>query len=189
MIILPEKGACFVCVPKTGTQAFSQFLEKALRTDESLVFSVESLYEYHANLKEVENTQQLPFSIYDTWTFAVVRNPFDRLVSYCASTDLNFQHDPFGSIKAALLLALETDNRWLLPQVYFTAGVKTIYKFEDLDLAIEDVKVKLGIDSSLSMSKVNESTHKRYPVYFNSETKDLAEHIYADDLREFDYRF
>lgn len=190
MLILPEYGACFVCIPKTGTQALSQYLEKYLRTNESRRFSVESLHDYHASLEEVERVGDLPFSIYNTWTFAVVRNPFDRVVSYCASTDPSFEQNPQESVKRALIDFLENgQNRWMLPQSYFTAGVKQLYQFEALGDAVQSLKDRFGISDSGPMPKVNESFHGRYPMYFDGDSKALAEYAYAEDLRAFEYRF
>lgn len=185
MFISTERRCCFVCVPKTGTQAMTRFLEAGIPNRR--VFNAESLYGYHANLSEVTD---IPFSIYDLWSFAVVRNPFDRLVSYCAAFDTDFQRYPIESIRAALLEAVDNpDNRWLKPQVFFTSGVKTIYRFEDLAAAIKDIKLVLNIDDSLQIDVVNESTHGRYSMYFDSELKALVESTYAEDLQEFGYRF
>src|SRR5690606_24464155 len=133
MIIIPEHALCFVCIPKTGSQAMAMHLDASLRDDESRRFSVESLHDWHANIEETEATGQLPFSLYDMWSFAVVRNPFDRLVSWCAYDDEEFQHNPRGSIANALLKIEQGEaSRWLLPQTYFTAGVKSLYRFEEL---------------------------------------------------------
>lgn len=190
MLILPEHGACFVCVPKTGTQALTQYLEKHLRTSESRKFSVESLHDYHASLAEVDETGQLPFSIYNMWSFAVVRNPFERIVSYCASADLEFERNPQESVKKTLIDFLENgQNRWMFPQSYFTSGVKQLYRFEALDEAVRALKVRFDISDKEPMPKVNESFHDRYPMYFDGDTKLLAEYAYAEDLQAFGYRF
>lgn len=190
MLILPEYGACFVCVPKTGTQALTQYLEKHLRTNESRRFPVESLHDYHASLEEVENVGDLPFSIYNMWTFAVVRNPFERIVSYCAWADPIFEQNPQESVKLAIVDFLENgQNRWMLPQSYFTAGVKQLYRFEALDDAVQSLKGRFNISDSGSMPKVNESFHERYPMYFDGDSKALAEYVYRADLQAFGYRF
>lgn len=190
MLILPEHGACFIAIPKTGGQAMASHLESHLRTPESRTFDVEALHDWHANIEEVESTGALPFSLYDMWSFAVVRNPFDRLVSYCAFNDDYFHHDPRGSLDAHLKMVEEGDaNRWLLPQSYFAAGVKCLYRFEELDSAVLDINARFGIEGSAPLPVINESKRGRYAAYFDRELKARAEEAYKVDLLNFDYRF
>lgn len=189
MLIIPEYGACFVMVPKTGGQALAARLEAALRTPEARTFAVEALHDYHANLEETESTGELPFSLYDMWSFAVVRNPFDRLVSFCAFDDPEFQHNPQHSMAAALQLVEEGNApRWLWPQVHFTAGVKKLYRFEELPAAVQDINARLPIgDEPLAL--VNESVRERHAAYYDSELKARVESVYHEDLLTFGYRF
>ncbi len=168
----------------------SQYLEGQLRHNESIVHGVEALHDWHASISEVEATGELPFSLHDMWTFAVVRNPFDRLVSYCAAFDPDFSADPHSSIHRHLQSMLDGEtNRWLLPQEHFAQAVKTIYRFEFLAEAVKDINQRFGIPADSVLPVVNESEHARYPVYFTGELKGMAETFYANDLRTFDYKF
>lgn len=190
MLIIPEKGACFVCVPKTGTQAMTRYLETALRNDESMVYEVERMHDNHATIAEVEAEQALPFSLYDAWSFAFIRNPFDRLVSHCAKSYPDFLEAPRDAIRDALTRVMQgEENRWMLPQVYFTAGVKALYRFERMEEGFAAIKQRLGIEDDSPLPKINESQRDRYAAYFDNDLKSLAEFVYADDLREFSYGF
>lgn len=187
MLILAEKGLCFVCTPKTGGQAIAKYIENLF--PDRRTFNVERLHYGHANLQEVEESAELGFSIYNMRSVAVVRNPFDRLVSYCASTDPGFHLDHVSSIRNALFTAADDpENRWLKPQGFFTQGVKVVYRFENFKQIIQDLSEILGVDYT-SAPVVNDSVHERYQKYFDNELKGMVEEIYADDLREFGYRF
>ena len=184
MIVLPDYGACFVAVPKAGSQAVSRWLERNAR--KSRTFAAEGLHDWHATIAEVEATGELPFSLHDAWTFAVVRNPFDRLVSFCAKHDEGFAADPQGTLRRRLE---RDDERLLWPQVFFTAGVKTVYRFEALQEACEAIRGRLGFEEAEPLERVNASERGRYQSYYDAELKALAESVYADDLRAFGYGF
>lgn len=189
MLIVPEYAFCFVCIPKTGSQAMSRYLESKLRNDDSTTFWVESLHDWHASVEEVEQVGELPFSLYDVWSFAVVRNPFDRLVSYCAMSD-DFQVAPRNVIRAKLQSAIDgDDDRWMLPQSYFARGVKKLYRFEQLPQAVEELKDRFGIADNDPFPHINKSLRDRYAAYFDGELKAMVEEYYAEDLAAFGYKF
>lgn len=193
MLLLTPLAACFVCVPKTGSQAISAHLEAHARQErdyELHSYDVESLHDWHASLEETEASGLLPYSVYDLWSFAVVRNPYDRLVSYCAAEDPEFAHAPRYSLHQHLdLLEQGVAPRWLWPQVHFTAGVKTLYRFEDLATAARDINTRLGIAPDVPLPVLNESSRERYPVYYDSELRARVAELYRQDLHAFDYRF
>ncbi len=190
MLIVPEFAACFVCVPKTGSQAISLYLESKLRNNESRVFPADSLNDYHATLAEVERTKSLPFSVYDVWSFAFVRNPFDRFVSYCAATDPLFSYAPRDTMANVIYRLMNGGkDRWLYPQTFFTAGVKSIFRFENLNEDMKLVMERLGVPSDDVVPVVNESQHDRYQAYYDSDLKSMIEKLYADDFKAFGYEF
>lgn len=189
MFIIPEMGACFVAIPKTGSQTIAAWLQNNFRDDNSVVYAVESLHDWHANIEEVEATGELPFSIYDMWSFAMVRNPFDRLVSYCAQNCPEFQTHPRDVLREKLLAAIAgEEDRWMLPQSYFARNVKKLYRFEELPAAAIDIANRLGIHDA-ALPHVNKSSRDRYPAYYDSELKSMVEHYYAEDLAAFGYSF
>lgn len=188
MLILPEKHAIFVAVPKTGSMALSQYIERSVRPSGVAGLEVESLNEWHATLEEV--APFVPFSVYDVWSFAVVRNPFDRLVSYCAGHDPHFQVDARQSIAAALARVLRGEgNRWLAPQSEVTAGVKSLYRYEDFATAVPAILDRLEIPVPEQFPTVNESERGPYRAYFDGNLKAMLESAYAEDLKTFGYRF
>lgn len=184
MIILPEQNAVFVGIPRTGSMAMSRWLERAFRDGMGSPYPVESLHDWHATLSEAVDDSGFP--LFRMWSFAVVRNPFDRLVSWAAMSDPDFAFDPRG----ALLRLLQAEpTRWTLPQVYFTDGVSQVYRFERLQEAVDDLRERLGVPADVLFPTEHETEHEQYRVYYDKELRELVMARYADDFAAFNYRF
>jgi len=184
MIIMPEQNAVFVGIPRTGSMSMSQWLERGLRGGGASPYPVEALHDWHATLSEAIDNSDYP--LFRMWSFAVVRNPFDRLVSWCAFSDIEFTVNP----RASLLRALESEPaRWMLPQTYFADGVTQVYRYEALPAAIADLRARFGIADDIEFQREHETQREHYRRYYDDEMRRLVAERYADDLAAFDYRF
>lgn len=184
MIILPDQNAVFVGVPRTASKSMSQWLERGLREPGASPFPVESLHDWHATLSEAVDLSNYP--LFRMWSFAVVRNPFDRLVSQCAMNDPNFAVNP----RESLLVALDAEpTRWTLPQTYFTDGVTQVYRFEELPVSIAALRERLGIPDHVGFEREHETDREPYRVYYDGELRARVLDRYASDFAAFDYRF
>jgi hypothetical protein len=185
MIISKPYGVIYVAVPKTASQSLSLLLEGALKV-EDCPYVAESMHDFHATLNEAIEVTDLPLEHY--WSFAFVRNPFDRFISYCAGHVDGFNNDPGNAMVRALEEARAGDNRWLLSQRQFVEGVTQVYRYEELNAAVADIAARLEIDLS-EAPRLNASERQGYRGYFTDQMRaDIAE-IYASDLSYFDYRF
>lgn len=185
MIISKPHGVIYVAIPKTASQSMSLLLERHLK-EEDCPYEAESLHDFHASLEEAKEITALPLENY--WSFAFVRNPFDRFISYCAGHVDGFHTDPGTAIAQALEQAREGTNRWLLPQSYFLEGVRKVYRFEQLNEAVIDLSNRLEIDL-LEAPRINVSEREPYAGYYNEELKAAVAEIYMSDLLNLDYRF
>lgn len=181
MIILPKQQAVFVGVPRAGSMAVSRWLE-SLRPPSYALEDAEKLHDYHASLPEAMEITSQP--LYAFWSFAMVRNPFERLVSYCAMFDEDFELNPRVALHRALA---EPVNRWTMPQHDLLDGVKTVYRFEALDAAVADIAARLQITATFQ--KENESEHDPYRAYYTPELREMAEMRYGPDLQVYGYGF
>lgn len=155
---------------------------------------------------------------WDSYTkFAVVRNPWDRVVSayHYAIMDKNFWHDNLkqGDLHPDYeLLSKKTfaecceiirDRRNLLrheawyPQHVWIAKkengsnslmVDLILRYENLENDFTVLCEKLGI-SNIHLPQVNPSNPEMYRTYYSDETRKIIEHVYATDIKLFKYEF
>jgi hypothetical protein len=144
------------------------------------------------------------------WKFAVVRNPWDRLVStfeYLKRGGMpKYPYDQdVGALIARRGFTFERFVKdWLpgrefsyihlFPQVHFMGaggkaiGVDFVGRYESLERDYSLIAERLGIESSLP--RLNPSHRSRdYRQYYTAELVDLVQEVYADDIRLLEYRF
>lgn len=183
MIILPAQQAVFVGVPRAASKAVSQWLERSLRPQGGALHPAEAMHCYHASIPEAVAAYGLPLHAY--WSFAVVRNPFDRLVSHCAMFDTDFVNNPQHSLYKALNAP---PTRWTMPQHALLDGVGSVFRFEQLDAAVVAIGERLGIDASTFLQE-HQSEHGPYRDYYTPALRELVELRYAADLLVYNYGF
>lgn len=138
------------------------------------------------------------FSSY--FKFAVVRNPFDRLVSQFAHMrtrpDLReflgmHENAPFSEYLD--LIHLKRHVQWE-PQCSFlfdsdeTLLVDFVARFEMLDRDMPYVFTRLGLGCSV-LPHINASDRSAYQEYYTSGMRVRVENMYREDLDKFDYTF
>lgn len=185
MIILPQQQLVFVAIPRTGSMAMSHWLEAAFRPGAGYNYPVEELHNWHATLDEA--AEFCDFPLFRMWSFCVVRNPYDRLVSRCARFDHMFKADPRKSLFDAL--TMEEPGRMLMSQVPFTQDVSQVYRYEQLPAAVKDLRERFDIPATVEFGKENESERGKYRMYYDKELRALFADRYAEDLKTLDYRF
>jgi len=132
-----------------------------------------------------------PF-IKDFYTFAFVRNPWDRCVSwYCSIANIdrpaNTSHGVppehkgifIDQIKNTLLSATQTE--------FIDPGVSFIGRFENLEADYRKVSDHLGLPYLLMHE--NPSEHAHYRDYYDDETREMVAEHYKSDIEAFGYTF
>jgi hypothetical protein len=140
----------------------------------------------------------------DCFTFTVVRNPWDKVVSHYAyrvqtnQTGLRDSPVPFGEwVREAY------GNRnprfynkpmMFMPQLDWitdTEGgilVNFVARFENLQVDFERVCARIG--RAPSMLPRRKSSHRGvYPEYYDEETREIVARWFRRDIEAFDYRF
>lgn len=206
MIISHAHRFIFFAIPKTGTHSIRRALRVHMDKDDLEqvgLFENRSLpYPDIAALKHGHITAQQirpvlgeeAFNAY--FKFAIVRNPFDRFVSYCAfvaRTNGLFAANP-RSFMRSILQARPFDHILFRPQSDFVADadgrlmVDFIGRVERLQSDYDRICDTIGIPRS-ELTRVNESSHRDYREYFDEELVAMVSELYRADLELFDYAF
>ena len=139
--------------------------------------------------------------------YAIVRNPYDRLVS-CWKNKTSKKHaakhkDIFTKTKSSgitfkkFVLMFDEGyfseenyyDRHLLPQVDFIIDdIDYIGKVENLQKDFDTVCEKVGMNK-FTLPHTNRTEHKHYREYYDKETRKIVDKIYSRDIDLFDYRF
>ncbi|WP_437996008.1 sulfotransferase family 2 domain-containing protein [Sorangium sp. So ce185] len=206
-MIFPEHRTIFFHVPRTGgTSVELMFMKRLLDPsvmDRDRLWGPDRNERFYLQHATCATTLRLigreRFDAY--FKFAVVRNPFSRMVS--TYYYLLPRHEKmYGSFKGYLralpeLIELPTNKGGghQTPQREFThlggeQAVNVILKFEDLPGCMDTVRARLGITDPLP--HVNETRFpsvKRTPTaaHYDAESVDIVLRVYADDFRLFGY--
>lgn len=145
----------------------------------------------------------IPCDTWDSyWKFAVVRNPWDLVVStyhyqksmYDRAVSPLLDHD-FASVIhhcrsfddfARLYPAIRSDMTSLL-EVDGTYAIDFTARIETLQDDIATISDRLGVP--LLLPRHNESDHSHYREYYSRETKQIVANHFARDIDRFGYRF
>lgn len=207
MIISQLHKFIFVAIPKTGTHAVRQALREHLGPDDmeqvglfvqkKLPFpQLAALQHGHLTLQQIR-----PYLDPDDFgaflTFAFVRNPFDRFISYCAFMTRDrglFAQDPKSVMRHFLFTAPPTGHLLFQPQHMFVTGpdgqllADHIGQVETMQDSYDEICRQIGIPSR-PLDKVNSSKRGSYRDYYDQQLIDGVAKHYARDLELFGYQF
>nr|MDU9045601.1 sulfotransferase family 2 domain-containing protein [Candidatus Electrothrix aestuarii] len=144
------------------------------------------------------------------YVFAIVRNPWDRVVSsyfYLVSGGygLTDQMDKekylqgLGAKDFEKFVMTVLAERKILKQLHFKPQVDwvyfggksivdKVYKFENLNDGMRDLGKKFKLDVS-ELTRINKSDHLDYRTYYNRETIEIVGNIYSKDIEMWNYKF
>lgn len=147
----------------------------------------------------------------DAWSFAFVRNPWDRLVStYHNKVEHNlepcFKRHPDYNIKRGMTFTsfiqqiqkISQPTEWwdihIRPQWYSVCNWRAeivldyIGKFENYTEDIRHIQRHMNLELILP-PVANKTNRNDYQFYYNHKTRSIVEEIYAKDIELFDYKF
>lgn len=190
----------FVHIPRTGGSSMENQLMKQLNVGEHSRFVFEinnpvpnrvvghyklSDYSYYVNLD-------------DYYTFSIVRNPWDLLVSYY---EYFRKKDKTDIVNVISLLSFEEfiiylDKLKLKHKVtnfdeWITVGNKSVNFVAKLENLNDDYKIicnQLDIEYK-QIVKSNTSTRNTYTEYYNSKTKDIVFNLFKNDIIRYGYEY
>jgi len=134
-------------------------------------------------------------SFEDFFSFAFVRNPYDRFVSYCAFINRHnrtMQHDALSTMKSVLDHKAQVPPVLMRPQAQFLTDenqqilISHIARFEDIQAGISQVLQRIGVDA-VPLPALNRSDHRPYQSYYDIELKEMVDDYYELDFTLLNY--
>lgn len=202
--MISDKYRClFIHIPKTGGNSIEFALggfeiKDGAPWDNDLHRRRDSTKNFFFDKRERHWTwrqyrRHYPDKFRDYFKFAVVRNPFDALVSHLSWGSQG--HKPvipahWGLGKCLLrnpLLFLHLSPSKYICDLRGRVMVDLVLRFENLDRDWQAAAVKLGLPGTLP--HLNKSRRGIYREYYTSSLCWLAERFFARDLRRFGYSF
>ena len=168
------------------------------------------LFQQGNNSVEYKHTLNSDFFA-NYFKFAIVRNPWDRMVScfhyfkYSTRGGFEYNHKTFVNLKDVSFdrfldeLAWDregnqTNKHWINQDLMThdmssqKCWVDYLLRFENLEEDWEEVKKKINLKHNLPMA--NRSARKKnYHNYYNPRTKKLIEERFKGDIEKFNYSF
>ncbi len=142
------------------------------------------------------------------FSFSIVRNPFDRLVSCYTQKiveqepnerqfrnglrwELNYQKPSFKDF--IKIVTKNEDNikerHWnLYHNIIPVTDIGFIGRFENLQEDFNTICDKIGIPQQ-ELPHINKTKHKHYTEYYDDETRQIVAEKYAKDIEYFGYEF
>ncbi|MFN4113450.1 MAG: sulfotransferase family 2 domain-containing protein [Sphingomonadaceae bacterium] len=210
MIVSRTKRFVFVHVPKTAGKAVSAALDPHASAGIVNPLHIhETLCDFYMRVRKEGKKPRLPFGkrseadasaeFADYFSFAFVRNPWDRVVSMFSFLQKADLPETRGLEFGRFMHDLEHGAHYLQsihnprPQLDYITDyrrkiiVSEIGRFETLAEDFGRICDRLGID--VPLEKRNVSSHAHYTDYFDDRSRGFVANLYAEDISAFGYTF
>ncbi len=211
MIISTEKTFIFVHIPKTAGKSVTAALDRHASRGLAHRRTIhETMAEFHRRQQDEtvrpglfrrrKRIERMPQGWDDYFSFAFVRNPWDRVVSmYSFYRRMGYPWIAHVDTFEQFVGDLESGAQYLLdihgprPQVDFVTDfrgrqiVSFIGRFENIAEDFAKICDTIGVGCDLPRRNVSERSD--YTEYFTGELRDTVGEIYADDIAMFGYSY
>ena len=184
----------FIHIPKCGGTSIERFVlsHYGISNDWTRLYPLEVLpmkvrSEFSIGFGRQQHMSLSNFSLEkqeEYFSFAFVRNPWDRIMSsylYSKRLGHKFTFKSFFD-------SIEFENH-CKPQSYFlNKNIDFIGRFETLQEDFNLVCGKLGLEPK-QLPHENKTVHKHYTEWYTDENKMLVQDKYSEDIETFNYKF
>ena len=169
----------FIHLPKNGGSSISNWLVENAGGEE-----------YYDAMRHTSLERLAPLFGDMGWSFCVVRNPWDRIISWWKYWTK--QKRTSGSFAEYLDRALSNpsaiSNNMISNQLQNMAGVDCVLRFESLNKDFEIVQDKVNCYKSLPFDNVSWKTD--YTKHYETQKMiDIVGDYYEQDIKHFGYKF
>jgi len=203
IIVSDQLKLAYVNSPRNGCTTVKSILASVLgiKLGDTIFTDIHRLFRSSA-FETFHQEDHIQFVPEDYLRFSIVRNPFDRVVSFyegkIRQDDKNHKRRFYGVDRdvefAEFVKKLARRGRHklgthLCPQ-YIGLNVPqldTVVRFESFTEGLQPIMDYIGYEKPIP--HLNDSKRKPYQTYYNTESRDIVKELYADDLYELKYTF
>lgn len=206
MIYSHKHNFLYIAVAKTATSLIEGYISSNFHQSsfQSIFRASDGSNKLHKHSKHIDVLNKIP-ECKKFWSFAFVRNPYDRVVSWFSYltqglNDIKVQKEHLKIYGADYLSGDFQDFCKNAPDFVFNnqffhlcdknnnISIDFVGRYENLQSDFDLVCEKLNISKSKLPTR-NKSKHKYYTEYYNDETKEIVANKYAKDIEYFGYEF
>jgi chondroitin 4-sulfotransferase 11 len=196
MIISDSHNFVFVATTKTGSTSIENHL-KFYQSTKYKITHLNDSYNKHCSLKIIYG--KFPF-IENYFKFAMVRNPFDWVVSWYFYRKSRQNKNNTKNISFKKWLIDENSSAYNIKGIGLSlsqydiincnADIKIdfIGRYENIQKDFNVICDKIGIPQQQLPHK-NKTKHKHYTEYYDDETREIVAQKYEKDIEYFGYKF
>lgn len=176
--LVENPNLIFIHIPKNGGSSVTRWLRENLQGIKGTVT--------HGGMQHIK--KEFPHAV-NYPSFAIVRNPWDRVVSSYFFKKKKEKID--YSFEDWLYNYSDNNSNWFTfktPQVEWLRISPTwVLKFENLSVDFQ--KIQEYTNCSLSLTHKNSTEHSDYKTYYTEKTKRYVETLFEEDIDTFKYKF
>ena len=164
----------FIHIPRTGGMSIKKALEDFTDNHQDTIL--------HPHVKSNEIKKQFPKKYKEYKKFTVIRNPYDRMMSW-----YSYLHEDLNVNKFKLWL--NEENPLFLPQYDWIDNTVEIIRFESLNEEMHEF-LKKNINTPMYIPAINESMSRDYEYleFYDQEALDMVYDNYKIDFEKFNYK-
>lgn len=192
--MISHKYKCiFIHIGKTGGSSIEHALDQHVSIDSGISGEIGNTKLKGKQWTALEYAKKYPKEYKEYFTFAFVRNPWDRTVSHyewqiLLCNPYVMKLDFKGHIKSRRFKGLKFSYIDNICDNKNEIMVDFVGRFETLQKDFDIVCDRIGIEH-IKLPHINKINHKHYTEYYDEETKQIVAEKYAQDIEYFGYEF
>ena len=180
-MIIEKHKTIFIHIPKNAGTSISTYFGPVKHT------KGEQIASKHDTIKEIKSKFPAKYTNYKK--FAIIRNPYDRMVSWYFYLNGKAKVRPIDTpppfqqwIKNPMKFFFDP-KRFLDPQHTWIDDTVSIVKYENLNKELNKF-----FGEKIDLSIVNNSNHEHYLSYYNEESLNIVYNKYKEDFKKYNYK-
>lgn len=186
MIYLFEEKILFYHIPKTAGGSITTWIQKNVLTPHA---RIEPLHMMPSRWKK--------YGIDTDWSFCVIRNPWDRWVSWwyywkfiAKRIDYSFEEYTEKFFTGQFAGMSGGEHGTCIQQIYYARACDAVFRYENLTEDFKQLQERVGVHVSLGKTSNISKDKKQYRNYYTTpRLVDIISDYYKQDILEFGYSY